>query len=244
MLLVGDLHGRKAVLEALAATGQDLVFLGDFLDAYEKDATRRAQLECVDMVRDLHAKGKARFVRGNHDWSYDPARRGWASGYANGLYDDLGDDRRRWLAEGDERVIRLGSDIVVSHAGITRSLWDKHQLTLDTVVQRAHEEVQRGQASDWFFAIGRIRGGFEPIGGPLWCDWDNEFEPVPGVRQVVGHTRLFSEDPLAYKFNEFFVGQYLRCSTNGDWNIDVLGVNPTVLEYVNDELRPYHLTES
>jgi predicted phosphodiesterase len=244
MLLVGDLHGRKAVLDALVATQHQLVFLGDFLDAYEKSATRAAQIECIDIVRDLHSQGRARFVRGNHDWSYDSRCQGWASGYAKGTWDDLGPSRRLWLRENDEHVITLEPDIVISHAGITAPIWDGLGLTHETVVEEAHAAVAPGTQATWFFAIGRARRGMQRVGGPLWCDWDNEFEPVQGVRQVTGHTRLYFEEPMATKFKDFFVGDVLRCSPNGDWNIDCLGVKPVVLEYDNGELRPYHLTVS
>lgn len=40
----------------------------------------------------------------------------------------------------------------------------------------------------WLFKAGSARGGPEPVGGVTWCDWDQEFEPTPGLHQIVGHT--------------------------------------------------------
>jgi hypothetical protein len=37
-------------------------------------------------------------------------------------------------------------------------------------------------------AIGHCRGGIHSCGGILWCDFNKEFEPVDGLRQVFGHT--------------------------------------------------------
>ena len=35
---------------------------------------------------------------------------------------------------------------------------------------------------------GWVRGGDQAKGGCTWLDWDEEFEDIPGVPQIVGHT--------------------------------------------------------
>ncbi len=44
------------------------------------------------------------------------------------------------------------------------------------------------QMEHWFWAAGMARGGSEHRGGILWCDFNMEFEPVPGLNQIFGHT--------------------------------------------------------
>jgi hypothetical protein len=39
----------------------------------------------------------------------------------------------------------------------------------------------------WYLAVGPKRGGDARAGGILWCDY-RELEPIPGVRQIFGHT--------------------------------------------------------
>lgn len=40
----------------------------------------------------------------------------------------------------------------------------------------------------WVFGVGKSRGGLLLAGGLLWCD-PCEFEGIPGLNQVFGHTR-------------------------------------------------------
>lgn len=40
----------------------------------------------------------------------------------------------------------------------------------------------------WMFAAGYARGGGWKLGGLNWLDWNIEFEPIPGIKQIVGHT--------------------------------------------------------
>lgn len=42
--------------------------------------------------------------------------------------------------------------------------------------------------NSWIFNAGRSRGGFFPVGGIIWCDYEDEFYPIKGLNQVVGHT--------------------------------------------------------
>jgi hypothetical protein len=38
-----------------------------------------------------------------------------------------------------------------------------------------------------FTTVGHARGGVS-YGGPVWCDFNKEFKPIEGVRQIFGHT--------------------------------------------------------
>lgn len=42
--------------------------------------------------------------------------------------------------------------------------------------------------SHWFYMYGFSRGYSPYYGGILWCDWTQEFIPIKGLHQIVGHT--------------------------------------------------------
>ena len=92
------------------------------------------------------------------------------------------------------RLTHWEEDILFSHAG-----WSRHHVpskdgSLPDLL--AHEESEAWKAliaerPHWVWQAGRNRGGAENVGGLLWCDF-NEFEPIPGIQQVFGHTPKFS----------------------------------------------------
>lgn len=52
--------------------------------------------------------------------------------------------------------------------------------------------LTEGTALPWLRA-GWARGGDCPVGGLTWLDWNREFVPIPGLNQIVGHTRRDGE---------------------------------------------------
>ena len=76
---------------------------------------------------------------------------------------------------------------LLSHAGF-HPVWIKEP-TVERVLQRCDLAVQRAKRHvvDPILGAGEDRGGLQRIGGPLWMGWDN-FMPISGVNQIVGHT--------------------------------------------------------
>jgi len=89
-------------------------------------------------------------------------------------------------------------NILVMYAGISAKLLRGLEIAEPNAVRHAGQAVlSKSMLNGWFadmsedspyWWIGRARGGRDPIGGPLWCDWDAEFTPIPGLLQIVGHT--------------------------------------------------------
>ncbi len=80
---------------------------------------------------------------------------------------------------------------LISHAGVSNDLYrtfSKRKTTDELFgwVNDAENALTAGLAHPAFLA-GRDRGGPQAVGGILWCDWES-FRPIPGIRQVVGHT--------------------------------------------------------
>jgi hypothetical protein len=71
----------------------------------------------------------------------------------------------------------------ISHAGL-HPFHDKYAL-------RVHPEIILAQLAegkvDQCLRAGVSRGGNIRVGGIDWLDWD-EFEPIPGMNQICGHT--------------------------------------------------------
>jgi len=80
---------------------------------------------------------------------------------------------------------------LLSHAGFhafaahpVRGLADDY---LEFSANEALDWAAQRRVNPWFGAVAS-RGGPQAVGGPLWLDWDDEFAPVTGVNQIVGHT--------------------------------------------------------
>lgn len=180
-LFVGDLHGRwEMVEEALAKHDKEehdkIIFMGDMFDSF--DRTVADQFKTFNMVTDLVKDGIAECVWANHEWSYLDHRMK-CSGFNKATY------ARRHEFEPIVRnlfkpYLYLEDTILVTHAGLTGLAFTKEDIKNLDAWSKDYESP--------FFAIGRARGGRAPIGGPLWCDFNMEFKPIPNLIQVFGHT--------------------------------------------------------
>lgn len=163
------------------------------------------------------------------------------SGYNNIWDETLKGDLSRGLMQYGEAAIFLEPDIVVTHAGLTKQVWNALELDLEDIEGDAEHLFESNNAT--WHGIGRSRGGIKPYGGAYWCDWYDDFEPVEGVRQVTGHTALTAEQlriggPKNFKETSP-ERSWLRQSPNGDWNIDCLDRGEEFLHYKDGDLFPF-----
>lgn len=217
-LCIGDVHGRLRAVEAaetFAAT-HHLVFLGDLIDTRE-NLSPALQEACLRKVLKIVERGDGDCIFGNHELSYLFPSYMRASGYTmanasfvNTLKGAMFKNFRPLLAWPD-------ANLIVSHAGFTQGYWDYHKLDINTIEEQSYA---------WFrdplsplFQVGVCRGGIAPYGGPYWCDWDWEFEPITGIAQIVGHTaaRKGDANPIRKHGN--------------NWCIDCLAALPLALEW-------------
>jgi Calcineurin-like phosphoesterase len=87
------------------------------------------------------------------------------------------------------------SDFLCSHAGInTYHMNPMVELTKDGVTKWLDEQIEYATPAlihngfHWLYGAGAARGGRQNIGGITWQDFDCEFEPIDGIKQIVGHT--------------------------------------------------------
>lgn len=239
MIIVGDLHGRIKTLEKIISLRHQMLFLGDFLDSFTESSEN--QIEVVKTVLDLQEKGKAEFLLGNHELSYINSRVWRCSGWNDRTSRMMMQYKDELWERGLSYVI-LGANIIVTHAGITLPLWN--MLTESRVENNLQEKIDmvcrridgaRSEPYSWLYQAG-TRGNGMHTPGPFWCDWKDEFEPVPEIVQVVGHTAVLG--PAKHFQQEFIEG--LRRSPNGDWCIDCLDLQTasSVLLYEDGKLTP------
>jgi len=188
VLVIGDTqqaHPQRAFLAALEEQypSHAYWFLGDALDSYTSKPLE--QVATLTRILELIEAGRAKCVWSNHDAGYAfPHLNGWCSGWntTTAALVCAGPLAERMRKAFVPYIAECG--VLVTHAGVSQSLLK--YLTLDFSTGLLDEWfAERGSPFWW---VGRARGGRNAIGGPLWCDWDDEFSPVPGLVQIVGHT--------------------------------------------------------
>ena len=182
-VFVGDIHGKcNLVEEALSKEGMK-IFVGDFQDSFDRSTADHAK--CNELVLAAIDKGEARAIFGNHELSY-MMNHHRCSGY---------DYKRQQMFQTYEKEIRqkfepyimLDENFLVSHAGLTKQIFDDEKLTIELLPDVLHDWWENKESPMHY--IGRARGGFAKVGGMFWCDYRYEFEPIPDLIQVFGHTR-------------------------------------------------------
>jgi len=179
-LVVGDLHGKVEIAEeVLGDKGTNkIIFIGDYLDSFDRSVAD--QIKLLDLVLDACEANPetVQALLGNHELSYMDRTQG-ASGW-----------RRTTQSSVNERLARMQKVLVpavqhdtgwlLTHAGVSKQWASRFKEPPEAAVQNCTENE--------FFLVGRSRGGVATCGGPLWCDYYDEFLPIPGLRQIFGHT--------------------------------------------------------
>lgn len=226
----GDIHGHWDFVKQIPEVLDDhyWVFVGDYMDSF----TQRVQLQiaCLTQIRDWVFDLKAMAIPGNHDLHYV-----WRSYRCSGYKPDT---QSRMFPYQDLILglphCLLIDNVLVTHAGLTRPLHDKliqkyPGEPLDQIL-----EVEGNRQDSIVHECGISRGGSAAWGGIYWCDWTAEFDPVPGLHQVFGHShsptppRLFTEETDGNL-------RFVRFCDSRSYNIDCLGRNGVfdILTYDN-----------
>lgn len=198
-LVISDIHQRhKKVRKLLSETEFDhCIMLGDYFDDFN-DFPEDARQTALWLRDEIMPNDKITLLIGNHDiayfFAYNQATR--CSGYSDAKhkaifsvlsYDDI-IARFKWF--------HVQDGFLFSHAGITNKVWqemkmreDENANLIDVLpkwIDRSFDGVRTLTAMPLFEA-GWTRGGPQQHGGILWADWQ-EFGPIKGINQIVGHT--------------------------------------------------------
>lgn len=198
-LIVGDIHGKVDVVERALAQEHPVVFVGDIADSF--DHTVDEHIQCFRLIFKAIDEGKATCLYGNHElsyligkmrcsgWNHKMAK--WMDGEPSGdgapTHTEFVGGLRHQMATRFDYFQFYEPNILIVHGGLDKRIWDRYNLTLESLPQALAEWCADPNSPAYW--IGQSRGGPMPCGGLFWCDFDREFRPVPGLIQIVGHTR-------------------------------------------------------
>ena len=194
-LIIPDIHHKVSLVDRIRDKHPDVpaIFLADYFDDFH-DTTADMEVTCLWLKQAIERRHDT-FLLGNHCFAYLSYELGVRWGYCGGWTAAKQQVFHRHLP-GDTLLkscawVTVCQDWLISHAGITRKLYRafSKRNTFDEItewVNDAERALTVGVSHPAFLA-GTDRGGPARAGGILWCDWET-FEPIKGMRQIVGHT--------------------------------------------------------
>jgi hypothetical protein len=160
------------------------VLLGDYFDDFDdcvEDASRMAR-----WVKERLRDPRIICLLGNHDVEYRFPRNEalLCPGYSRAKAAAI----RKILTESDWRKMKLvhvEAPWILSHAGFHPAFMEEP--TPEKLVERCEVALARAAKGvvDPIFSF--AQGGVPRFSGPAWLAWEN-FVPIPGISQIVGHT--------------------------------------------------------
>ncbi len=200
LVIIPDIHNKYAEAEEIIREENPdrVVFLGDYFDGSGytlADAANTAGW----LAGSLRQKDRIHLV-GNHDLNYmTPNPELKCSGYDPAKYEAIRGHDIRW---DDLRLFCWAGDWLCTHAGMSNRFYEQQKSgesdSVRDVLERSRRDLESIHDPDSghpFLQVGAMRGGACTVGGIVWCDY-GEFEDIPGVRQIFGHTR---DDAVRHK---------------------------------------------
>lgn len=199
-IVISDLHNRYSWVESALSSPllkpyDRVVFLGDYFDDFY-DTIKDIKKVAKWLKQSLSKPDRVHLI-GTHDIWYRFPNNPYLKASGNtkqksGVINDI-------LTKKDWNQLRLyyyEQDFLLTHAGVHSYLLGKTDLSTQEMLnqiksetEKALHEIQNGKIDPWLDA-GFARGGRQVVGGVTWLDWYDEFEPVPHLNQIVGHTEL------------------------------------------------------
>lgn len=207
VLVLGDWHQRiawiDAVLEHEEGQFDHLVLLGDAMDAFEEPPAVAGARATAKHYAGLIQRPATTVLLGNHDCCYlechshavahrhkRPLFNG-CSGFTHSKAIEFAKEMTYDLWR-KVKLFAVVNGWLVSHAGFREDNWHSN-LAVDENLGHLWRQSEEALENAPFrphrlFACGIARHGTEPWGGPLWLNWDDEFEDNLPLPQAVGHS--------------------------------------------------------
>lgn len=210
MIVIPDIHQNIKFAEDILSLhyndNEEVLFLGDYFDTFNKELPGVKKV--CEFLNELYQKENFTFLMGNHDIPYYEAYmlakdkgaeyahkpfKYYCSGYTNNkakkIYKTLD---YRFFRSMKLFIQKYG--YTFSHAGFSPYVFSPCKNIQENLEMWLEEETNLHMTigspiCSKIYQIGPSRGGrFVRAGGPLWLDFMEEFEPIEGLLQVVGHT--------------------------------------------------------
>jgi len=183
-LIIPDVHTKFGLAETIIEKekADEVVFLGDYFDNF--DNYESAHQTAVWLKESMSKPHRIHLI-GNHDLSY--AREEWkfkCSGYE---------------IEKDNAIKSVGivwgqlwqfvwvDDWLLTHAGLSNEFYKAYAKYGEDVNKFLSRMCEDDILRDTLYSVSGFRGGNDEHAGIVWCDW-REFDAIPGVKQIFGHT--------------------------------------------------------
>lgn len=208
-LIIPDIHNKYPIAESVIDKEKhdQVLFLGDYFDSYY-DGIEDADNTAAWLSRSLNEKNRIHLI-GNHDISYmtdNPKLK--CSGYTKEKHLIIRNHKIDWkklqLYYWLDESTKDKDQWLCTHAGLSYKFYveiTKSSPPSD-VMEFAETDLKNIDETNYnhrFFQAGKARRGSARVGGILWCDYYEEFEPIPDLKQIFGHTPLESPSHLTIK---------------------------------------------
>ena len=191
-VVIPDIHNRTYFADKVMKTesADRYVFLGDYFDSfYDHPAMALCTATWLKTILD---RDDCVCLWGNHDVPYQ-----WFTNWyvqCPGFSHEKNRAIRSILATKDFEKLKWYHEeqgFVLSHAGLHPTIFCQPLYGfsfgyVDQVIRLGIEKLNAG--FEPAHCISGHRMGRLHFGGCTWADWDDEFEPILGVNQIVGHT--------------------------------------------------------
>jgi len=242
IITIGDLHGCndwenfediKNLIENpnLTPKYDYYVFVGDYTDSFVKsDAEILHNLKRLIQFKDNHPNNVI-LLYGNHEIHYlfEDYSNYLCSGFRGGAYYELHEFFKK-----NKNKFQFSFQIenyLFTHAGIEENWYHtEYPYTSLPISESLNKAFQDNEKS--LFNVGKLRGGMNEVGGPLWLDKQkSELNPLKGYHQVVGHTPV--DDIITVSIDTNTSITYCDCIERGSGNYYILNIEKDLWPPVN-----------
>ncbi len=207
ILALFDVHQRTnwadAVLEHERGNYDHVVFGRDVMDSFDEPPAVTGARETAKWYAQLIQRPNTTVLLGNHDLPqlevHTHAKKhvrksrliNACSGFTQSKAIEFAKEMT-WDLWKQVRLFTVANGWLLSHAGIRENHWHEHltdEENLGHLWRQSEKAIEMAPYHPHpLFACGLSRGGTEPYGGPLWLDWDTEFEDKLPYPQILGHS--------------------------------------------------------
>lgn len=213
ILIIPDIHQNIGFVDTILLKEKDwnkIVFLGDYFDSIETPSSDNKIYSFKNTCKWINKKylefgEKAIWLLGNHDCSYFATHldftfkhynpqlnyyycSGWTKSKASTFNKII---NPKWIKQ-VELCCQVGN-YICSHAGFHYNHFKPFKSEIDNI-KELYNKWENDKSSfkhivpHWIYYVGLCRGGFHDVGSPIWLDWNQEFQPIDNINQIVGHT--------------------------------------------------------
>jgi hypothetical protein len=209
--------------------GYKLTLTGDLVDSFVWSRTEQLLL-LEEVLNDIEAS-ITECIIGNHEWSYLWPERMKCSGHDAAFAVQLLPLHARMFKLMKPYIYddSYAEPILFTHAGLSAKLLEDFLVNDQSLLTTTLENELRALDEGMAFNIGASRGGPDPVGGIFWCDYNHDFEPIEGLRQVFGHTALTEvgqDFPRNYNIDCSQYGDPQALKIEDDGTIEIINITP------------------